>query len=101
MDIPLILSSRFRDALWSLNGEEYEDLTWLSEGSAPTKKQLEALWPEVQLEVHTELVEQARAVAYRETADPLFFQHQRGEVTVQVWLDAVEAVKTAHPYPEA
>lgn len=44
--------------------------------------------------------EQARAVAYRETADPLFFQYQRGEVTEQEWLDAVEAVKVAHPYPE-
>jgi hypothetical protein len=46
-------------------------------------------------------VEARRGVAYRETADPLYFQYQRGEVTEQVWLDAVAAVKTAHPYPEA
>lgn len=46
-------------------------------------------------------VEQARAIAYRETADPLFFQYQRGEITEQEWLDAVQAVKDAHPYPEA
>jgi hypothetical protein len=101
MDITAILSRRFADSEWTLNGDDYEGLTWLSEGSAPTKKQLEALWPEVQLEVQTERVEMARAVAYRETADPLFFQYQRGEVTEQVWLDAVQAVKTAHPYPEA
>jgi len=73
---------------------------WLSDGTAPSEAELEALWPEVQFEVQTERVEQARAVDYRETADPLFFQYQRGEVTEQVWLDAVEAVKTAHPYPE-
>jgi hypothetical protein len=45
-------------------------------------------------------VEQARARAYRESSDPLFFQYQRGEVTEQAWLDAVQAVKNAHPYPE-
>jgi hypothetical protein len=101
MDIPMILTRRFEGAIWSLNGDDYSGLTWKSEGSAPTKKQLEGLWPEVRLEIATEQVEQARAVAYRETADPLFFQYQRGEVTEQVWLDAVQAVKDAHPYPEA
>jgi hypothetical protein len=46
-------------------------------------------------------VEAQRVAAYRKTADPLYFQYQRGEVTEQAWLDAVQAVKTAHPYPEA
>jgi hypothetical protein len=46
-------------------------------------------------------VEAERIVAYRLTADPLFFQYQRGEVSEQDWLDAVAAVKLAHPYPEA
>jgi hypothetical protein len=101
MDNAMILTYRYKGAEWSLNGDDYEGLTWLSEGSAPTKKQLEDLWPEVQLELATERVEHARAVAYRETADPLFFQYQRAEVTEQVWLDAVQAVKDAHPYPEA
>jgi len=46
-------------------------------------------------------IEANRIVAYRETADPLFFQWQRGEATEQEWLDAVEAVKIANPYPES
>jgi len=54
----------------------------------------------VQSEVQRELVEQARAAAYRETSDPIFFQYQRGDATEQEWLDAVQAVKDAHPYPE-
>jgi len=29
----------------------------------------------------------------------VFFDYQRGEVTEQDWLDAVQAVKDAHPYP--
>jgi hypothetical protein len=28
-------------------------------------------------------------------------QYQRGDATEQEWLDAVQAVKDAHPYPEA
>jgi hypothetical protein len=41
----------------------------------------------------------ARQFAYQQTADPIFMQYQRGEATEQEWLDAVEAVKDANPYP--
>jgi hypothetical protein len=101
MDIGLILAYRYNGTQWTLDGDDYSGLTWLSEGKAPTEKQLEALWPEVLLEVQTELVEQARANAYRENSDALFFKYQRGTATEQEWLDAVQAVKDAHPYPEA
>jgi len=101
MDITLILSRRYAGTEWALNGEDYAGLTWLSQGSAPTEKQLEALWPEVQYEVAHEQVEQARAQAYRETSDPIFFEYQRGDKTEAEWLAAVQAVKDAHPYPEA
>jgi hypothetical protein len=101
MDITTILSRRYVDAEWSLDGDDYAGLTWLSEGTPPTEKQLQALWPEVQLEVQTEQVEQARQVAYRETSDPIFFEYQRGDKTEGEWLAAVQAVKDAHPYPPA
>jgi hypothetical protein len=100
MDIPLILITKFSDAEWTLDGDDYAGLTWLSETPKPTEAELEALWPEVQAEVAHEQVEQARANAYRETSDPIFFQYQRGDKTEQEWLDAVQAVKDAHPYPE-
>ena len=45
-------------------------------------------------------IESDRIVAYRRSADPLFFKYQRGEATEQEWLDAVQAVKDAHPYPD-
>lgn len=45
-------------------------------------------------------VELDRQIAYRETSDPLFFEWQRGTGTEQEWLDAVQAVKDAHPYPD-
>jgi hypothetical protein len=101
MNIVLILTKRYVGQEWVLETPDYSGLTWLSDTPKPTEAELEALWPEVQYEVAYEEVEQARAQAYRETSDPIFFQYQRGDKTEAEWLAAVEAVKTAHPYPEA
>jgi hypothetical protein len=100
MDIARILSRKFEENEWTLDGNDYAGLTWLSETKQPTEKELEALWPTVQYEVAYEQVERARAQAYRETSDALFFEYQRGDATEAEWLAAVQAVKDAHPYPE-
>jgi hypothetical protein len=99
MDITLILISKYEGAEWTLNGDDYEGLTWLSDSPKPAEAELEALWPEVQYEVAYEQVEHARAQAYRETSDPIFFEYQRGDKTEAEWLAAVQAVKDANPYP--
>jgi len=99
MDITLVLSKRYPDAQWTLNGDSYSGLTWLSDGEAPTLAELEEAWAQVEYEVAYEAVQKARQVAYQSESDPVFFDYQRGEVTEQVWLDAVQAVKDAHPYP--
>jgi len=101
MDIPQILSSKYAGSEWTLSGDDYTGLTWLSETPKPTQKALEALWPEVQYETVYARVEQARRAEYQATTDPLFFEFQRGDVTEQAWLDAVQAVKDANPYPES
>jgi hypothetical protein len=101
MDITTILTRRYAGTEWTLSGDDYSGLTWLSEGKPPTEKQLQALWPEVQHEVAHEQVEQARAVAYRETSDALFFKYQAGESTKEEWEAARQEIKDAHPYPEA
>jgi hypothetical protein len=46
------------------------------------------------------LVKDSRRAAYQTESDPLFFGWQRGDNTEQEWLDAVQAVKDAYPYPE-
>jgi hypothetical protein len=51
MDITMILSTKYVGSEWSLNGNDYEGLTWLSDTPKPTKKQLEDLWPTVQAEL--------------------------------------------------
>ena len=99
MDIANILSRRFPDAQWTLNGGSYSGLTWLSAGKKPTLKALEAEWAQVEYEIAYAKVEADRQIAYRDLADPIFFEFQRGDKTEQEWLDAVQAVKDANVYP--
>lgn len=44
IDYALILTNNFPGEVWTLDGEEYSGLTWLSDSTKPTKKQLDALW---------------------------------------------------------
>ena len=44
--------------------------------------------------------EAKRAAAYRQEADPLFFQAQRGKATQQEWLDKIAEIEARFPYPE-
>jgi hypothetical protein len=100
MDIAKVLVNKYPGTVWILNNDVYGGLDWLDESPKPTEAELEKLWPTVQYEVAYAQVEQARQVAYQQTADPIFFQYQRGDATEQEWLAAVQAVKNAHPYPE-
>lgn len=100
MDITLILSKSYDGSEWILDGDSYAGLTWLSDSPKPTKKALEALWPQVQFDIAYEAVESARQAAYQKQSDPIFFEYQRGDKTQEEWLDAVQAVKDAHPYPD-
>jgi hypothetical protein len=44
--------------------------------------------------------QQARAEAYRDEADPLFFKAQRDEASLQDWQDKIQEIRTRFPYPE-
>jgi len=99
VDITLILSSRYVGTNWTMNGEDYSGLTWLSDTPKPTETELQALWPQVQYELQYESVQQAREAEYRKTTDPLFFKYQAGEATKEEWELARQAIKDAHPYP--
>lgn len=48
MDIAAILSSKYVGAEWTLDGDNYDGLTWLSETpKKPTLAKLKELWPQV------------------------------------------------------
>jgi hypothetical protein len=53
MDISAILLAKYLDKQWTLEGDDYAGLTWLSNTAKPTKKTLEDLWPEVQAQLAT------------------------------------------------
>jgi len=99
MDYAIILSKKFEGQSFSV-GDTYESIVSLDGSPIPAQAELEALWPEVDYEIAYAQVEQARQQAYQQTADPLFFEYQRGDATEAEWLAAVQAVKDAHPYPE-
>ena len=99
MDISYILSQNYGDNIWVLNGEKYSGLEWLDDSPKPTEAELLSQWPDVEFQREYDAVTVARQSAYQQTADPIFMQYQRGEATEKEWLDAVEAVKDANPYP--
>jgi hypothetical protein len=99
MNVAMVLSAKFSDRRWNLDGDDYSGLNWMDDLPKPTEAELEALWPTVQAETARARIEQERASAYRENSDPLFFEWQRGDATEADWLLAVAEVKAAHPYP--
>lgn len=51
MDIIQILASKYAGSLWTLSGDDYTGLTWLSSTPKPSEKVLKDLWPKVQKEI--------------------------------------------------
>lgn len=45
IDYPAILVRHYAGSEWTLNGDEYTGLTWLSDTEKPTQEELDALWP--------------------------------------------------------
>ena len=100
-DYPEVLAAIRPGERWSLDGTDYSGLTWLSDSPKPSKKTLDDAWPQVQYDRAYAQVERERHAAYIIDADPLFFKWQRGSGSEGAWRDAVQAVKDAHPYPDA
>jgi hypothetical protein len=44
IDYPAILTRHYPNTEWTLNGDEYDGLTWLSETPKPTKAELDDKW---------------------------------------------------------
>jgi hypothetical protein len=54
IDYSLILSTNYPNSQWTLNGDNYEGLDWLSDTPKPTKSELDSQWVEVQEFVQTQ-----------------------------------------------
>jgi hypothetical protein len=53
-DYAAVLSRRHVGRQWTLNKNDYEELTILDGGSKPSKKSLDDAWPSVQAEIAAE-----------------------------------------------
>jgi hypothetical protein len=100
-DYAAVLTANYAGAQWSLTDNDYDTLDWLSDSPKPTQAELDGAWPQVQYQQQRAAIETQRRNAYTQEADPLFFSYQRGEVTEQEWLDAVDSIRARYPYPEA
>jgi hypothetical protein len=100
-DYAAVLVANYPGAQWSLSDNDYDTLEWYDDTPKPSQADLDAAWPQVDYDNQVAAVENARRADYEATSDPLFFEWQRGDGTEQAWLDAVAAVKAAHPYPPA
>lgn len=61
IDIASTLVSIRPGEVWSLDGTEYDGLTWLDKTSKPTLAEIESAWPKVEQEL--KLAEQAKTSA--------------------------------------
>jgi hypothetical protein len=61
IDYTQILTEFYKGSDWSLNGDDYAGLTWLSDTPKPSKKTLDDLWSQV--EAKKEADKQAKADA--------------------------------------
>lgn len=65
----------------------------------PEIKKVQDEWAASEYERNYDAVVAIRQEQYRTVSDPIFMQYQRDEATKQEWLDAVQAIKDANPYP--
>lgn len=54
IDYKAILIRDYSNNEWTLDGDNYEGLTWLSDSPKPSKAELDALWPEVEAQIKAE-----------------------------------------------
>ena len=99
IDYSAILSANYAGSQWTLNGDTYDGLVWLSDTPKPTQAELDAQWPAVDYNNQVATVETTRRTQYEAQSDGLFFEWQRGTNTQAAWETAVQAVKDANPYP--
>ena len=98
-DYAAVLTANYPGNEWTLNGDDYSGLTWLSDTPKPTQAELDAAWPTVQYNQQYAQVETNRRTQYEAQSDGLFFEWQRGTNTQAAWEAAVQTVKDANPYP--
>ena len=53
-DYAVVLTRRYAGKEWTLDGDDYTGLTWLSDDEKPSQETLDGLWASVQQEIADE-----------------------------------------------
>jgi hypothetical protein len=100
-DITHALQSLHPNSVWSLEGDDYSGLTWLSEDiKKPTKAALEKEAARLQAEYDALEYQRLRAPEYPSMSDYLDGIVKGDDAQVQAYIDACLAVKAKYPKPE-
>lgn len=99
IDYAAILTANYPTDIWTLEGDTYEGITWLSSTPKPTQAELDAQWPAVNYQNQYNTVETIRRTQYQAQSDGVYFAWQRGDATEAEWRAAVAKVKSDNPYP--
>jgi len=100
-DYTAVLSDLYPNAAWALDGTDYSGLVWLDDSPKPTKKKLDAAWPQVKYQRDKAAVEAQRRARYQAETDGLYFEAMREDTpNLDAWRAAVEQIKADLPYPE-
>jgi hypothetical protein len=97
IDYAQILTVNYVGSQWSLSGDSYDGLTWLSNTPKPTQAELDVLWESTKATLQNKEAERQRATTYVAESDPLFFKAQRGEATMEEWQSKVAEIKARYP----
>ena len=97
-DLTIALFSLYPTAKWTLNGDTYDGLTWLSDNvEKPTESVLLAECARIKAEYDAKEYQRQRAAEYPSFADQFGLLYHGG---YDAWKTAIDAVKTKYPKPE-
>jgi len=89
-------------ALWSLDGESYDGLTWLDDvQTKPTESEINAAIPVVLAEQAANAYKRLRAAEYnlKSTGEQFAMQHDDAKFGTTTWVDWQDGIKAAIPKP--
>lgn len=78
-DYAAVLTLKYPGSIWTLDGDDYSGLTWLSDTPKPTQAELDAAWPDVQKQIA-----QARTDAINTRASALAKLEALGLTTAEI-----------------
>lgn len=86
---------------YAIGGDPAEIILWENDAPQPSEAEIAKAAKDGAFQREYDAVNVARAIAYAAPggSDGIFFKYQRGEATEQEWLDAVQAINDANPYP--